>query len=141
MSKKKPPKAVVPAAAITQQKRDRTASILAVVLGLISIREGGAVLLNVTIPDYPVLPWLVWYNVVMGGVSLVAGVGVWNKRGWSNALALNILTFHGIVFAGLFALYKIGQTVAMQSLFAMMFRTFAWLVIYLLLRWKRQEKS
>ena len=139
MSKKKPKQPPAPAAgAITQQKRDRVASILAIVLGLISIREGGAVLLGLTIPAYPVLPWLVWYNVVLGAVSVAAGAGIWTKRGWSGALALNILTFHGIVFAGLFALYKSGQAVAMRSIFAMMFRTFAWIVIYSLIRWRRQ---
>ncbi len=50
---------------MTQQKRDRIASILAITLGLLSIREGGAVLLGATIPDYHVLLWLVWYNVIM----------------------------------------------------------------------------
>jgi hypothetical protein len=140
MAKKKLKKAPAPAAVtITQQKRDRVASILAIVLGLITIREGGAVLLGVTTPDYPVLPWLVWYNVILGAVSVVAGAGIWTKRDWSGALALNILTFHGIVFAGLFALYKSGQTVAMRSIFAMMFRTFTWIVIYSLIRWKRQD--
>ena len=134
--------APAPAAVIiTQQKRDRVASILAIVIGLISIREGGSVLLGVTTPDFPVLPWLVWYNVVLGAVSVVAGAGIWTKRGWSASFALNILTCHAIVFAGLFALYKSGQTVAMRSIFAMMFRTFAWIVIYSLIRWKRQEED
>jgi hypothetical protein len=142
MSKKKLKKTPAPAAVkITQQKRDRVASILAIVLGLISMREGGAVLLGVTTPDYPVLPWLVWYNVVLGAVSVVAGAGIWTKRDWSGVLALNILTFHGIVFAGLFALYKSGQIVAMRSIFAMMFRTFAWIVIYSLIKWRRQKES
>ena len=140
MSKKKSKQAPAPTGVkITQQKRDRVASILAIVLGLISIREGGAVLLGVTTPDYPVLPWLVWYNVVLGGASVAAGAGIWTKRDWSYALALNILTLHGIVFAGLFALYKSGQTVAPHSIFAMMFRTFTWIVIYSLIRWKRSE--
>lgn len=140
MSKKNPKQAPAPSGVnITQRKRDRVAAILAVALGLVSIREGGAVLLGVTIPDYPVLPWLVWYNVVLGAVSVVAGAGIWTRRDWSHPLALNILTLHAIVFAGLFALYKSGQTVALHSIFAMLFRTFTWLVIYSLIRWKRSE--
>ena len=134
--KKAPPPAET---AITQKKRDRIASILAILIGLLSIREGGAVLLGVTVPDFPVLTWLVWYNVVLGFVSVAAGIGMWIKRYWSLTLALNILAFHAVVFAGLVALYQFGQTVAHRSIFAMMFRTFTWIVIYSLLKWKRQQ--
>lgn len=132
--KKAPPPAKT---AITQRKRDQVASIFAIVIGLLSVREGGAVLLGVAVPDYPVLTWLVWYNVVLGFVSVVAGIGMWLTRDWGRTLALNILAFHGIVFFCLFALYQFGQTVAHRSIFAMMFRTFTWIVIYSLLNWKR----
>jgi hypothetical protein len=135
--KKTPPPAK---AIITQQKRDRIASILAIMIGLLSIREGGSVLLGLMVPDYPVLTWLVWYNVTLGFVSVAAGVGMWTRRHWSHTLALNILALHAVVFIGLIALYKLGQTVAMRSIFAMMFRTFTWIVIYSLLKWKRQEE-
>ena len=72
--------------------------------------------------------------------SIVAGVGIWIERHWSRTLALNILPLHAIVFLGLVALCQLGQTVAQRSIFAMMFRTFTWIVIYSLLKWKRQEK-
>ena len=123
---------------ITQRKRDQVASIFAVLIGLLSIREGGAVLLGVTVPGYPVLTWLVWYNVALGFVSVAAGIGMWIKRYWGRTLALNILAFHGVVFVCLFALNQFGQTVAHRSIFAMLFRTFTWIVIYSLLNWKRQ---
>jgi hypothetical protein len=126
---------------ITQRKRDQVASIFALVIGLQSIREGGAVLLGVTVPEYPVLTWLVWYNVVLGFVSAVAGIGMWLTRYWGRTLALNILAFHGVVFVCLFALSQFGQTVAHRSIFAMMFRTFTWIVIYSLLNWKRQKEE
>ena len=143
MSKKKRLKEIGPPLAdknITQQKRDRVAAILAVVIGLLSVTEGGRVLLGLSVPDYPVLPWLVWYNVVMGGVSVVAGVGIWLQREGSRGLFVNILTLHAIVFVSLFAFKQMGQVVAMKSIFAMMFRTFAWIVIAMLVRWKRQER-
>lgn len=124
---------------ITQQKRDRVAAILAVMLGLLSVLEGGRVLLGLWVPGYPVFLWLVWYNVVMGAVSVVVGVGIWQLSERSRNFAVNILALHAIVFAGLFALKQTGQIVAMKSIFAMMFRTFAWIVIYLLVGWKRQE--
>jgi hypothetical protein len=135
--KKTPPPAET---AITQKKRDRVASILAILIGLLSIREGGGVLLGVTVPDFPVLIWLVWYNVVLGFVSVAAGIGMWIRQDWSRAFALNILVLHAVVFAGLVALSQLGQTVAHRSIFAMMFRTFTWIVIYSLLKWKRQQE-
>jgi hypothetical protein len=126
--------------AITQRKRDQVASILAVVLGLLSVREGGSVLLGLTKPAYHVIPWLVWYNVAMGVVSVVAGIGMWMRRAWSISLSVNVLAFHGIVFVGLIGMRQYGQAVAMNSIYAMMFRTFTWIVIYLLLKWNRQEE-
>jgi hypothetical protein len=125
--------------AITQHQRDRVAAILAIMLGLVSVSEGGRVLLGITVPEYQVLPWLVWYNVGMAVVSVIAGAGLLLRQHWSLTLAVNILACHAVVFAGLFALYSSGQAVAWKSIFAMMFRTFTWLVIYLLVRWKRQD--
>jgi hypothetical protein len=124
---------------LTQKKRDRIASILAITLGLLSIREGGAVLLGVTIPDYHVLPWLVWYNVIMGVVSVIVGTGMWKQQDRSVALSVNILVLHGIVFFSLFAMYQFGRVVAERSIYAMLFRTFTWIVIYSLLRWGRED--
>jgi hypothetical protein len=46
-----------------------------------------------------------------------------------------------IVFAGLVGLSYFGQTAARISIFAMMFRTFTWIVIVSLLKWKRQEQA
>jgi len=139
-SRKKAPE---PAAVvrIDQKKKDRVAAILAIVLGLVSVREGGSVLLGLTTPAYAVLPWLAWYNVAMGIVSVVAGVGMWQQREWGITLAVNILALHGIVFLGLIGLNQIGQTVAMISIFAMLFRTFTWIVICSLLKWKRQSPA
>jgi hypothetical protein len=137
-SKKSPPPANT---AITQRKRDQVASILAVVLGLLSVREGGSVLVGLTKPAYHVIPWLVWYNVAMGVVSAVAGIGMWMRRAWSINLSVNVLAFHGIVFVGLIGMLQYGQAVAMNSIYAMMFRTFTWIVIYLLLKWNRQDQT
>ena len=125
---------------IDQQKRDRVAAVLGTMVGLLTITEGGRVLLGLTTPAYTVLPWLVWYNVVMGVVSVVAGVGIWMRRSWSIDLGMNILAFHAVVFAGLLGMQKFGQPVAMVSIFAMLFRTFVWIVIVSLVKWKRQDK-
>ena len=125
---------------VDQKKRDRVAAVLGTMVGLLTITEGGRVLLGLATPPYTVLPWLVWYNVVMGIVSVAAGVGIWLERSWSIDVGVNILVFHAIVFAGLVGMQKFGQPVAMVSIFAMLFRTFIWIVIVSLVKWKRQER-
>ncbi len=67
----------------------------------------------------------------MGFVSIAAGVGIWTSLHWGHTLALNILAFHAVIFIGLIALYKLGQSVAMRSIFSMMLRTFTWTAIYI----------
>ena len=129
-----------PGLRVDQKKRDRVAAVLGTMVGLLTITEGGRVLLGLATPPYTVLPWLVWYNVVMGIVSVVAGVGIWLERSWSIDVGVNILVFHAIVFAGLVGMQKFGQPVAMVSIFAMLFRTFIWIVIVSLVKWKRQER-
>ena len=125
---------------IDQKKRDRVAAVLGIMVGLLTITEGGRVLLGLSTPAYTVLPWLVWYNVAMGAVSVAAGVGIWRQRSCSIDLGVNILALHAVVFAGLLALRQMGQPVAAVSLFAMLFRTFLWIVIVSLVKWNRQDR-
>jgi len=133
-----PPQATL---TITQQKRDRVASILAVVAGLLAVREGGSVLFGLSIPGEHALPWLAWYSVAMGAVSVIAGAGMWRKAEWSISLGVNILVFNAIVWAGLIGLDRFVQTVDMTSIFGMMFRTLTWIVVVFLLKWKRQAQA
>jgi len=121
--------------------RYRTASAVALIVGLLSIKEGGSVLLGLTIKTYHVLPWLLIYNVTLGFVSLAAGIGLWTQRAWSSILAVVILILHGFVFLFLFMLFEFGKEVAFISVMAMLFRTIVWLVVYSLLAWKGKTKT
>ena len=121
--------------------RYRTASAVALIVGLLSIKEGGSVLLGLTIKTYHVLPWLLIYNVTLGFVSLAAGIGLWMQRTWSSILAVVILILHGLVFLFLFMLFEFRKEVAFISVMAMLFRTIVWLVIYTLLAWKNRTKT
>ena len=126
---------------MTQQCFFRLTAIPAFIIGLLSIKEGGSVLLGLSTKAYPVLPWLVWYNVVMGFVSVIAGVGLWTQRIWGSVLTAVILLCHGSVFLSLMALVMLGKTVARISTFAMLFRTTIWFVIYMALRWKSDSQD
>ena len=126
---------------MTQQNKHRLVAILAFVPGLLSIKEGGSVLLGISIPSYHVLPWLVVYNVVVAFVSLIAGTGIWMQRTWGSILAAVILLSHGCVFLLVFFRFMFREPVAPISVMAMMVRTGLWLVIYLLLRWAGIRKQ
>lgn len=121
--------------------RYRLASAVALIAGLLSIKEGGSVLLGLTTKTYHVLPWLVMYNVTLGFVSLAAGIGLWTQRTWSRTLAVVILMLHSLVFLFLFMLFEFGKEVAFISVMAMLFRTMVWLVIYSLLAWKGRTQT
>ena len=73
------------------------------------------------------------YNVALGFVSVIAGIGLWMQRAWGSVLAAVILFCHGLVFLGLVGLFMFGKTVAFVSIMAMLFRTAVWLVLYTLL--------
>lgn len=118
---------------MTQKNWHRLAAIPALILGLVSIKEGGSVLLGLSTKAYPVLTWLVMYNVALGFVSVIAAAGLWMQRTWGSVLAAVILLCHGLVLLGLIGLFMFGKTVAAVSILAMLFRTAVWLVLYTLL--------
>ena len=126
---------------MTQQNFYRLTAIPALIIGLLSIKEGGGVLLGLSTKAYPVLTWLVWYKVVMGFVSVITGVGLWMQRRWGSVLAAVILLCHGFVFLSLMALVMLGKTVARISIMAMLIRTAIWFVIYMALRWKSDSQA
>jgi hypothetical protein len=121
---------------VAHQNFYRLVAIPAFIIGLLSIKEGGSVLLGLSTKAYPVLPWLVLYNVALGFVSVIAGAGLWMQRRWGSVLAAVILLCHGIVFVSLMALFMFGKTVARISIMAMLIRTAIWFAIYMVLRWK-----
>lgn len=124
-----------------QHKRQQLAAILAIVLGLLSIKEGGSVLLGLTTKPYVILPWLVWYNVVVGFLSVLAGRGMWLTRTWAVKLADTIVTLHGVVLMLLVVLYMFHEPVALTSVMAMLFRTLVWVGIVILLRWRAEDQK
>jgi uncharacterized membrane protein (DUF2068 family) len=124
---------------MTSQNKHRIAALLALAIGLMTIVEGGSVLLGIETKTYHVLSWLVQYNVVMGFVSMVAGIGLWMEKKWAAMVARIILVCHGAVFLSLGGMHLLGKTVAIVSIMAMLFRTGVWIVINFMIRGKGQE--
>lgn len=126
---------------MTLRNGHRLAAALALIIGLLSIIEGGSVLFGLSTKPYHVLPWLVVYNVALGFVSIVAAIGIGTRRAWANTLAAVILLLHSLVFLSVFMLYEFGKTAAFISVMAMLFRTTVWLAIYSLLAWKSRAQD
>jgi len=111
---------------------------IALLLGLMAVFSGTRVLTGYFEPGYNVLPWLVYYNVFMGLVSLFAAFLIWKE----NAKALLV---SGIITAGhisvLFSLLTIfSSVVATHSIKAMTFRSSIWLILILVV-WKKVSKK
>lgn len=125
---------------MTSRNKRRIAAMLALTIGLLTIVEGGSVLLGIETKPYRVLPWLLRYNVLMGFVSLAAGISLWMEKNQAAMLARTILVCHGAVFLSLSAMHLLGKTVAVNSIMAMLFRTGIWFVIITMIRRKVREK-
>jgi FtsH-binding integral membrane protein len=123
---------------VTRKNKARIAAVLAVALGLMAIVSGGSVLLGIETKTYHVIPWLVLYNVLMGFVSVAAGIGLWMEKKWAAMVAAIILVCHGAVLISLGSMYLLGKAVAVFSIKAMVFRTVMWTVINLMVRGKKE---
>jgi hypothetical protein len=126
---------------MASRNKHRLAALLALVIGLLTIVEGSIVLLGIETKPYPVLPWLLRYNVAMGFVSLAAGHGLWRERGWAWMLSRVVLACHGLVFLSLAGMHLLAMTVAVQSIGAMLFRTVIWTGINVMISGKSMKEE
>ena len=107
----------------------KIAAFLALFIGLMSVFAGSKVLLGIDIKDYNILNWLVTYNVIIGFISIFAAYLIWKSKGNSKNLTLFILSMHFMVFI---YLKFLSNTVASESVKAMIFRTSIWIFIVIL---------
>ncbi len=104
----------------------KTAAILALFIGLMSVFAGSKVLLGVDTKDYTILTWLVSYNVIFGLISIFTAYLIWRDNEKSKSLIFFILAMHFMVFV---YLNFFSETVASESVKAMIFRTSIWILI------------
>lgn len=105
---------------------NKIAAFLALLIGVMTIITGSQVLLGWQEKDYTILNWLVIYNVILGFISIVAAYLFWKKHRNSIPIASTILSFHIIV---LIYLSFFSESVANESIKAMIFRAVIWLFI------------
>ena len=107
-------------------------ALIAVVFGLLTIREGGAILFGDeaarTAAGNYVL-FVLWFNFLAGFAYVVAAVGLWMRRRWAAGLAVAIAVSTALVFAAFGAHVYGGAAFEMRTVIAMSFRTGIWVVI------------
>ncbi|MEE9320932.1 MAG: hypothetical protein V3U76_10835 [Granulosicoccus sp.] len=112
----------------------RVIAVLAVVFGLLTLKSGGAVLFvegsgREAAGNY--VPYVLWFNFVMGFVYITAGIGLWLQKPWSARLAVFIAGSTLIAFA-VFGLHIYqGGLHEQRTVGAMVLRSVFWLVISL----------
>ena len=109
---------------------NQIASILAFIIGIMSIVAGGKAMQGWN-PGYSVLTWLPVYNFIMGIFALIPAVLIWINHRYAMITSIATFSIHAIVLLILFTAFR--NTVAYQSLAAMIFRLITWLAILALM--------
>jgi len=110
----------------------RGASVLAVVFGLMTLKEGGTVLFGGAAARAAAgayVPFVLWFNFLAGFAYVAAGVALWRRQAWGAGLALGIALATGLVFAAFGVHVLTGGAYEMRTAAAMALRTTVWLVI------------
>ncbi|MCP5319564.1 MAG: hypothetical protein H7A12_01805 [Pseudomonadales bacterium] len=107
----------------------RVVSLIAIGFGLLTIREGGAVLFvdgtaRAAAGSY--VPFVLWFNFLAGFAYIVAGVGLWMRRHWAAWLALAIAVTTALVFLAFGVHLALGGAWERRTLVAMTLRTLVW---------------
>ncbi len=107
-------------------------SVLAVVFGLLTVKEGGLVLLGnaaarAAAGNY--VPFVVWFNFLAGFAYVFAGGGLYMQRRWAMWLAVAIAISTAVVSAALGMVILSGDPFEQRTVFAMGLRTAVWVLI------------
>lgn len=107
-------------------------SLVAVAFGLMTIKEGGMVLLGdeaalTAAGDY--VPFVLWFNFISGFAYVFAGVGLWLRQRWAVWLAVTIAASIMVAFAAFGAHVYSGGAYEQRTVIAMSLRALVWATI------------
>ncbi len=119
---------------------NKIASVLAFILGALSILAGGMAMRGWS-PGYFVLNWLPVYNFIMGALTVsVPAILIWRNSRYAMAAAIATFSAHATVTLLLLSAFR--GTPAAESILAMTFRLVVWLIILSLLFFQsRKQRS
>lgn len=107
-------------------------ALLAVAFGLLTIKEGGSVLLGdaqARAAAGAYVPFVLWFNFLAGFAYVLAGVGFWLQRRWAAVLAVGIAGGTALTFAALGLHIVLGGAFEMRTVAAMALRSTVWLLL------------
>lgn len=104
-------------------------SLVAIGFGLLTIKEGGAVLFvdgaaRAAAGNY--VPFVLWFNFLAGFAYVIAGVGLWMRQRWAVRLSIAIVAATALTFAAFGAHVLFGGAWEQRTLIAMSLRTLVW---------------
>lgn len=107
----------------------RVISLIAIGFGLLTIKEGGAVLFfdgaaRAAAGNY--VPFVLWFNFLAGFAYVIAGVGLWLRRRWAPVLTTVIAIATALTFAAFGVFVYFGGAWEQRTLIAMSVRTLVW---------------
>ena len=110
----------------------RAIALIAIGFGLLTIKEGGAVLSGneaalVAAGNY--VPFVLWFNFLAGFAYVTAAVGLWLQRHWAAKLTVYIAAATAIVFAAFGVHIYLDGAYEMRTVIAMSLRTLIWITI------------
>lgn len=97
----------------------------AVAFGLLTLVSGGFTLLG-GIEMGAVVMFVLWFNTLAGLAYVVAGLGLWQGRGWAYSLSLAIFVATLLVFAAFWLHVAQGRAFETRTVFAMALRSGVW---------------
>ena len=121
----------------------RVIALIAIGFGLMTIREGGAVLFydgaaRDAAGSY--VPFVLWFNFLAGFAYVIAGVGLWMRRRWATWLAMAIAVATALVFLAFRVHVALGGAWERRTVIAMTLRTLVWVGIAAI-AWRRSTAN
>ena len=121
----------------------RVIALIAIGFGLMTIREGGAVLFydgaaRDAAGSY--VPFVLWFNFLAGFAYVIAGVGLWMRRRWATWLAMAIAVATALVFLAFGVHVALGGAWERRTVIAMTLRTLVWAGIAAM-AWRRSAAN
>ena len=110
----------------------RGASVVAVLFGLMTVKEGGTVLFGSEAARTAAgayVPFVLWFNFLAGFAYVAAGLALWWRQRWAVGLALGIALATALVFAAFGVHVLSGGAYETRTVAAMALRTTVWLAI------------
>ena len=110
----------------------RAISLVAVVFGLLTLKEGGAILFGdeaARTGAGKFVPFVLWFNFLAGLAYVIAGAGLWTGQRWAASLATTIAAATALAFVAFGAHVYAGRAYEMRTVIAMGLRTLVWAVI------------